>query len=86
MELKDTIIKAISEGVMDLSILDGEQYTPLPFGDVVRATGISERETLCILYYEYCTPSNFPFVTGREERIELYLKRIRKYYERNKNV
>ena len=77
MELKDTIIKAISEGVKDLSLLDGEQYHPLLFGNVEKAKGISERETLCILYYEFCTPSFFPFVQGRE-RIELYLNIIKR--------
>lgn len=56
MKLKDTIIKAISEGVTDLSLLDGQQYTPLPFGDVVRA-GISERETLCVFSKQLTTLS-----------------------------
>ena len=78
MSLKKTIIRAISKGVADLSLIDGESYTPLPFGDIVKARGFSERETLCVLYYEYCDRATFPFVEGKE-RIRLFIDRIREY-------
>ncbi len=78
MSFKDTIICAISNGVADLSLIDGESYTPLQFGDIVKAKGIPERETLCVLYYEYCDRATFPFVEGKE-RIRLFIDRIRKY-------
>lgn len=81
MSFKDTIINAISDGVIDLSLIEGETYTPLPFGDIVKAKGISERETLCVLYYEYCTYTAFPFVEG-EKRIRLFLERIRDFEQR----
>ena len=88
--LYHTIVDAISNEVMDLSIIEGEEFRTNSFircvndnwglynEDVPRCF-INRRQAICNLYADYCDNGTFPFVDGRD-RVSLFMTVINNHF------